>query len=357
MTKKEWLEIGYDKHIIDLEEYEEIPFHVMFRQWFCMKMKLCSGNTMDRIEVTYNKYLIQDKLDNMNISQITENDIIDFLTACILKYPKMNLKEFKRILQVVNNPLVYAKDLHVGGASLYDWDSIKRRVPMDKLDIDLKREYAVSVPNVEKILDLVINHNIYPVKRCQCLLLCMNFYLGLRIGELAALTFNDFDFEKNVVKITKTESKFYNRDESGARVGALVYRVSDTCKTIYSVREIPILPEVRVLYDLIKEIHRNRNYESDLLGYDGTDCIMVQSLARTLRILCLKCDIDYFDSHTIRKTFATMLHFSGVPTRTISDLLGHSEIGTTENCYILSYKEQYNETYKYMHKALNYKVS
>lgn len=41
----------------------------------------------------------------------------------------------------------------------------------------------------------------------------------------------------------------------------------------------------------------------------------------------------------IRKTFATMLHASGMPTRYISDLLGHSEMVTTERNYILTYKD------------------
>ncbi|MDE7223503.1 MAG: tyrosine-type recombinase/integrase [Acetatifactor sp.] len=76
--------------------------------------------------------------------------------------------------------------------------------------------------------------------------------------------------------------------------------------------------------------------------------------SRTLRKLCKLCDVRYFNTHPIRKTFATMLHDSGVPTRVISDLLGHSDIATTENSYILSYADKYEQYLGYMRGALKF---
>lgn len=51
-----------------------------------------------------------------------------------------------------------------------------------------------------------------------------------------------------------------------------------------------------------------------------------------------------------------MLHASGMPTRYISDLLGHSEMVTTERNYILTYKDNYNALLGYMHKGLDFKL-
>ena len=64
--------------------------------------------------------------------------------------------------------------------------------------------------------------------------------------------------------------------------------------------------------------------------------------------------MDYFNSHKIRKTFASTLHDNGVPTRVISDLMGHSLLSTTENCYILSRSENYVNVYNYMQDGLKY---
>ena len=118
----------------------------------------------------------------------------------------------------------------------------------------------------------------------------------------------------------------------------MICRVVDNTKTVYSVREIPILPEVKYFYDEIKKHHALNKYDVPYLAYDGNDTILVRSLDRTLRRLCLLCDVKYFNTHMIRKMFATMLHFNNVPTRVVADLMGHSEIGTTEICcYLLAY--------------------
>lgn len=354
MTKSEWLDIGYDKGIIDIEECEEVLFQDAYKMWFLMKLKSIKEQSCDRIEVTYNRYYADKDIINMYLSKMTESYIIDFLTKCILESGNMTYKEFGRCIQVINNVLVYAKDLGIGGAKLLDWDKIKRYLPLGALDLGVKKEFAVSRVDVAKIIDQVVRHKIYHVKQSACLCLCMNFYLGLRIGELASLTFQDFDFDRNVVKIYKTESKFYNRSEDGSKLGTMVYRVVEDMKTVYSVREIPLLPEVKYFYDLIMVHHKAYNYDNPYLAYDGKDVILVRSLDRTLRRLCNLCEVTYFNSHEIRKTFATMLHFNGTPTRVISDLMGHSEIGTTENSYILAFKNNYNNMYEYMKTSLKY---
>lgn len=357
MTREEWLDIGYDKRIIDMEDYTQVMFKDVYVQWFLMKLKAIKEQSCDRIEVCYNRYYKDTDFVEMYVSKITENDIVQFLNGCIVKSGCMTYKEFRRLIQIVNNVLVYAKDLKIGGARLYDWDLVKRYLPISSLDSGMKKEFAVSASDVAKIIDLVVNYKIYPVKQSACLCLCLNFYLGLRIGELASLTFRDFDLERNIVKVYKTESKFYNRDEDGSKIGSMVYRVVDDTKTIYSVREVPLLPEAVYIFEKIKAHHKNSGYDSPFIAYDGADTILVRSLDRTLRRLCQLCDVPYFNSHEIRKTFATMLHFNGVPTRVISDLLGHSEISTTENSYILSYSKNYDSILGYMKGALRYSYS
>lgn len=354
MTKREWLEIGYSKNIIDMEEYEEVIFADAFLMWFRMKKNCVDAPTLDRLEVTYNRYYSGTPLVEKCISKISESDVIDFLTQAILRYT-LSYREFGRCLQIVRSVLVYCKDLKLGGAILYDWDKIKRYMPINTLERKERVEFAVTPAHVKHMIECVVSKKIYYKKQSACLCLCMNFYLGLRIGELAGLTFDDFDFERGVVRVYKTESKFYERDEKGARVGAMVYRVVDDVKTIYSVREVPLLPEVRFFYDKIKLHHELNKYDSKYLAYDGGDTILIRSLDRTLHRLCEKCDIPYFNSHVIRKTFATTLHHNGVPTRVISDLLGHHDVSTTENSYILSYANNYDNMLNYMKGALVYK--
>ena len=353
MTEREWLDIGYDKGIIELNKEEEVTFRDAYKKWFVMKMGFNRPPTMDRIEVTYNRYYAPEPLFDKCISKITDNEILHFLMRCILTW-NVNYKELGRIMQVVTGTLNYMRDIGIGGCPLHDWEKIKRNLPLETLETGFKQEHAVSGKDVKILINKVLKEDIYPLKRNTALCLCMNFYLGLRIGELASLTFNDFDFEKGIVKITKTESKSYCRDDTGEKIGTMVYTTSDNCKTVYSVREIPIVPEVVHIYNCIKKNHEYNGYESALLCYDGKEVIAIRQLDRTLRRLCDLCDIPRFNSHMIRKTFGTIMHFNNVPTRVISDLMGHSEIGTTENCYLLSYDKNYEQYREYMRKGLQY---
>lgn len=357
MTQREWMEIGFEKGIIDTADYEEIRFRDAYRRWFLMKLNCAKKRqSVDRIEVTYNKYFAGSEIINRDISKITDADIIQFLHRVILTYPNLSLKEFSKIMQVVKSPLVYMRDIGEGGSPLHDWDKIKRNLPMEKLDAKPDRDYAIPAKTVEHMLDCCLNRHVYPEKYCASLMLCMNFFMGLRVGELASLTFDDFDLDRNVVKIYKTESKFYERGGDGEKVGTMKYRVVEDTKTVYSAREVPLVPEVKLILQKIKDRHTECGYDTPYLCYDGHDTIKVRSLDRTLRRLCSLCEVKYFNTHLIRKTFATMLHDNGVPTRAISDLLGHSEIATTENSYILSYADKYKQYLGYMTDALKFTV-
>ncbi len=355
MTEKEWLDIGYEKNIIESRACEKIAFRDVYREWFIMKMRCAKKKqSVDRIEVTYNKYYSRDPIVDKYVSEITDGDILEYLRKVILNSPGMTIKELGKIMQIIKAPLVYFRDIGKGGVPLYDWEMIKRNLPIDKIKSKAEKDHAVPMKTVEHMLDCVINQRIYPEKYCTSLLLCMNFFLGLRVGELASLTFNDFDMDKNVVRIFKTECKFYERSSDGSKIGHMVYCVSDNPKTVNAIREIPLLPEVKLILQKIKERHVQCGYDTPYLCYDGQDCIKVRSLDRTLRRLCELCEVQYFNSHLIRKTFATVLHDNGVPTRAISDLLGHSEIATTESSYILSYTDKYDQYFRYMHSALKF---
>lgn len=337
MTKKEWMDIGLEKGIIDDELIESIPFSFAYHKWFLMKMNMIKPQSLDRIECTYNRYYQLSNFVKNNVCDITEQTVIDFLNDIILARGSISEKEFGRLFQIVNNVMIFALDLKIGGAKLLNWSLIRRYIDVGKIKSDKNKIYAVSEKDKQRLFIAVLQDNIYPEKRNACLCLLLNFFLGLRIGELASLTFSDFDFDKKIVRIYKTESKFYIRDEEGNRCGSMVYRVQDDVKTIYSVRTVPLTSSALYILGLIRDNHNLRGYDNPYLAYDGKDTILTRSLERALAKLCSLAGIKPFNTHLIRKTFASDLHNGGISTRQISDLLGHSEMSTTERCYILGY--------------------
>lgn len=339
MTRKEWIEIGYDKKIIeDYKDDDCITFKETYNKWFLMKMHKIKPQSLDRIECTWNKYYKEKDICNIYLHDIDEKYIYNFLNE-ILQHNKVNSKEFKRIYQIVNNVMVYAYDLSLGYANLLNWNLIKRMVFDNEIDKRYSKEYMVSSIDRQTIYKEVVYNNIYPEKRSSALALVLNFYLGLRVGELAALKFKDFDLNNKVLKVERTQVKYFPRDENGERQHTMIYAIVNDLKTENAFRYVPLTDECIKLYQMIKAHHEVRGYNSEYICYDGKDTILERSVARTLTRLCVLCGVEHINSHRIRKTYASSLHNQNIPTRIIADLMGHADTNTTEKIYILGYED------------------
>lgn len=355
MTRQEWLNIGYDKNIIDdFPADEAVSFLHVYKLWFKMKMHCVKPETLDRIEVTFNKYYAQSELVCAFVHTFDKLLVCNFLNSVIVDY-HISRKEFERVYQIINNVLVYALDMNIGHCPLIDWGFVRRCVYSVDFDRSARDEYIISDNDRRKLFSSVVCDDIYPCKRSACLLLLMNFYLGLRIGELASLKFCDFDLDNRLLKIYKTEVKYYERDSEGLRSGSMIYNVVNDVKTPSSFRCVPLPDDCIRLYKLLCEHHQRMNYRSEYLCYDGSDTIMTRSLERTLSRLCKLNGIQHINSHRIRKTYASLLHMGGVPTRVITDLCGHSDMETTERCYLLNYEAGYSTYMNLINKSLKIK--
>jgi site-specific recombinase XerD len=59
------------------------------------------------------------------------------------------------------------------------------------------------------------------------------------------------------------------------------------------------------------------------------------------RCILKKSGLEGVGVHSIRHTFASRLFAKGVDVKTVSDLLGHSEVGVTYDTYIHLIQEQH----------------
>lgn len=233
----------------------------------------------------------------------------------------------------------YAYDLSLGYANLLNWSFIKRMVFDNELDKRYSKEYMVSSADRQLIYKEVVSNNIYSEKRSASLALVLNFYLGLRVGELAALKFKDFDLNNKILKVERTQVKYFPRNENGERSNTMIYAIVSDLKTENAFRYVPLTDECIRLYQFIKEHHQTRGYKSEYICYDGKDTILERSVSRTLTRLCVLCGVEHINSHRIRKTYASSLHNQNIPTRIIADLMGHADTSTTEKIYILGYED------------------
>ena len=167
-------------------------------------------------------------------------------------------------------------------------------------------------------------------------------YTGIRLGELLALTWNDIDFAKGLMSITKTT---YRIKENGVpRI------VVDEPKTKNSVRVIPLSKN---LLDLLKKIKKTSNSEY-VISTRNNGIVGTRSYQRTFERILAKLDIPYKNFHSLRHTFATRAVEMGMDIKTLSEIIGHKNPMITLQRYTHSMMSYKTEMMNKMGKMLNF---
>lgn len=146
---------------------------------------------------------------------------------------------------------------------------------------------------------------------------------GMRIGEVCALQWKDIDFKQKVITVKHTVARVYNCELKSTE------KILSTPKTKNSTRDIPISKEL--LKSLIT-VHKK-----------STSPYVVGNLQKTTEPrsyrdyyarLLKRLDIPPIVFHGLRHTFATRCIESQCDYKTVSTLLGHSNVATTLNLYV-----------------------
>ena len=167
---------------------------------------------------------------------------------------------------------------------------------------------------------------------------------GMRIGEICGLKWSDIDIEQGVIKVRRTVQRIYIIDNEEKHTEISI----DTPKTKNSIRDIPISSE---LLKVIKPLKKIVNDNFFVLTNDTkpTEPRIFRSyyerLIKTLNIPKLKF-------HGLRHSFATRCIESKCDYKTVSVILGHSNISTTLNLYVHPNIEQKKKCIDQMSKLL-----
>lgn len=167
---------------------------------------------------------------------------------------------------------------------------------------------------------------------------------GIRIGEICALTWDDLDVENGIIHIRKTIQRIYIVDEGQKHTEVIL----DTPKTKNSIREIPMTKDLLKIIRPIKKVVNGCFYvltndpkPTEPRTYRNYYKQFMQSLGLPL-----------MKFHGLRHSFATRCIESKCDYKTVSVLLGHSNISTTLNLYVHPNLEQKKRCMNQMAKLL-----
>ena len=197
-----------------------------------------------------------------------------------------------------------------------------------------KLHYQVTVPDIHLLKATKAKTRVLSVREQKVLvqhLLSQNnvfsfgmllaLYTGLRIGELCALKWEDFS--ENTIHVSKTMQRLKN---TSGQTEVMILPP----KTSSSDRVIPIPMALLTVIDKYRRdsgyvlIQPNGRYvEPRLMQNKFADCAE-------------GCGLKNAHFHTLRHTFATRCIESGMDAKTLSEILGHSDVRTTLNKYVHS---------------------
>ena len=158
---------------------------------------------------------------------------------------------------------------------------------------------------------------------------------GLRTGELVGLKWDDIDFGKRTVTISRTMEYRYKVGE---------WRAGPP-KSKSGYRTIPLTDEaIRILKD-----QKEKNSKIKVINIEWRDQVFLSRKGEPVKNstydtalfkICDKAEIRKFCMHILRHTFATRCIETGMIPKTLQKILGHSNIGITMNLYVDATEEE-----------------
>ncbi len=182
-----------------------------------------------------------------------------------------------------------------------------------------KERVIWTVEDLQKFLDAVGNKSLD-----QRIAVVTLFYSGLRIGELLALTPEDFDFLNCTINVNKSYTRVKEKN------------LISPPKTKKSARIVPV---PKFVLDPIEKIISRRKLKKDERVF--TFCS--STLGNTIKKYADKAGIPKIRIHDLRHSHASLLAHEGFTPNLVADRLGHEKVDMTLNTYTHVYDSSKNE--------------
>lgn len=308
---------------------DKLTFHSLYEEWLEYKKTITnSPNTIKRHGQHYHKYLEPSKLHTMKLEQINEL-LLEEECNRIVKDFNLPRKEWTNIKTILIGMFEYA----------YRKKYIREN-PMPNVKILVKFRQVVKKTgktetyNTEELADLnaYLDRMYSESEDSSYLAVKLNFLLGLRVGELVALRWEDYTDQKHL-HIVREEIR--NQDTNA-------YDVADHTKT-HTDRYVALVPKA---IEILQKLDRTGEY----LFMRNGERLTSRQIAYVLEKYAERQGVGTKSTHKMRKTYASKLNAAGIPLDFIREQLGHSNLSTTLGYIYNPLTEE--ETYSLLSNAL-----
>lgn len=301
-------------------KYRTITFEKLAAKWLEYKKYSVKVSTYSKYYYTINKYL-NPEFKSKSLSRLKYYDFNKYVEKLKEKLAPKTVRDIISILKAI---LVFAEEEY--GFTYKKKKIIAPKLKTQNLVILSKKEKT----NLEKAC---IEDN-----TLTSLGIVVTMNTGMRVGEICALKWKNIDLEKRELKIKNTLQRIYDGEKKSTKV------IIDTPKTQTSVRTIPISNKI---YEILKPLKKNNKEEDFFLTGSSEAYIEPRRLQNIFREKLKKCELRRYKFHILRHTFATECIEVGMDVKSLSEILGHTNVEITLNRYVHS---SYKTKKKYLER-------
>lgn len=304
----------------------------LYPEWIEYKRKESSPANATKLQWVWDTYYKDSNIAKMKIKDIKTLTVKNFALDMIEKHG-LTRKKYLEMKTVINLMLNYAVELeivslnvarNVRGINKHKYKQENKKSVNEQIFVGSEKKEIINLALAQY---KKTNNTAY-------LAVCLNFYLGLRVGELVALHTNDFS--DGHVSIHCEEIKHYCViDGRSHRDG---YEIADYTKTEKSTRNIICVSEAQKYYNMIVKANEARGFKGGFLLVDDNGNRMHDfAVNNVLRRLNKKIETPQKGNHSIRKTcISNMAESKLLTNEEIMDFAGHTNYATTRTYYIFS---------------------
>ena len=274
---------------------------------------------------TYTRYVESSEwyiipfLGNIPISGLSQENIDQFSSHLQLKGKKngqaLSSKTVKDVLAILRQVVTYAKK--------------KKYILSPNFIIEIPKQAKHSIQifshKEQNKLEVISISQEDPLKYG----IYLSLYTGLRIGELCALRWEDLDLDRAILSVNHTVLRIRDYSEGTGKKTKLII---STPKTDSSLRQIPLPDSINQHLMLIKLNSAAPDIAFFLTG--TSKLIEPRNYYEKYKKYLKAADLEGYNFHALRHTFATRCIEKGIDPKALSELLGHSSVQITLDRYV-----------------------
>ena len=289
-------------------------FLLVAREWLELKKMSVKYSSYVKYETVILKHVVP-FFDNYTLEQITDEIIISFFKSLIEieKYSNSTLHAISYVMKAI---LEYAEKKYSIKTINFSFIRLNRT----------KVNFKVLNEDQKGLLERYCFTHYEPIS----IAILIALYSGLRIGEICALTWHDIDLNNGIIAVNKTVERLKNKETTDSKTLLMILEP----KTHTSKRIVPI---PSFLKEYLYNYYHNSTIsnKSFYLLTNGEKIPDPRTIQNQFQRLCQDHNFQT-NFHSLRHTYATRCVMQEVDLKSLSEMLGHSNVSTTLQLYVHS---------------------